>query len=208
MEFIGPRLRPGMRVLDVGCAAGVFLSMMRDRGCEPTGVEPEPAFAAHAREEFDLPVQQCLLEDAELADGSFDLVTASHVLEHTDSPSAFLTRLRELLTPNGLLFVEVPDLHQPRCSLRRVFHVAHRYNFTPSTLVRMVEKPGFEHIDLRALYRPGTVQVLAHRLDKPRSAEALVDSEDYRRTIRRLRWHRYGYYLSLMFIRRKLWRDV
>lgn len=201
LEVLEPIIRPGMRVLDVGCAAGTLLAALRDRGCQVTGVEPEPAFAAYSRDERGLTVHQCLLEEADLPPGAFDLVTVSHVLEHADSPRAFVDRLRGLLTDGGWLFVEVPNVLEPRCSSRRIFHVAHRTNFTPTTLRQMVETTGFRVEATRLLDGPGTVQVLAEKTEAPRDAGT---PEDWRAVVRRLHRHRYTYYLSGTFIRRKL----
>jgi len=201
LEVLEPVIRPGMRALDVGCAAGTLLVALRDRGCEVTGVEPEPAFAAYSREQCGLTVHQCLLEEADLPPGAFDLVTASHVVEHADSPRAFIRRLRDLLTDGGWLFVEVPNLLQPRCSSRRIFHVAHRTNFTPATLRQMVETAGFRIETTRLLDGPGAAQILAQKTEGPCEPGT---PEDWRAVVRRLRRHRYMYYVSGTFIRRKL----
>jgi len=41
----------------------------------------------------------------------FDLIVMVHALEHIPRPIEFLDALKSLLTPTGLLFIEVPDLH-------------------------------------------------------------------------------------------------
>lgn len=201
LAILEPILCPGMRALDVGCAAGTLLAALRERGCEVTGVEPEPAFAAYSRDERGLRVHECLLEEADLPPGTFHLVTLSHVLEHADSPRAFIGRLRELLADGGWLFIEVPNVLEPRCSSRRIFHVAHKTSFTPTTLRRMVERAGFRIEATRLLNGPGTVQMLA---EKAEASHETGTPEDWRAVVRRLRRHRYMYYVSGMFIRRKL----
>jgi len=203
MDVLSDLLQPGVRLLDVGCAAGRLLLPARERGCEVEGVEPERAFAEFTREAVGCPVHECLLEDAPLEPGSFDVIAASHVLEHTASPSAFLGRVCELLRPGGHVFVEVPDILQPRCSVRRVFHVAHRFNFTPTVLAALLSKSGFSVVRRRELRGPGAVQAVAVRSanggTRPHS-----EVEEYRKVLRALARHRYMYYLTGMFIRRKL----
>jgi SAM-dependent methyltransferase len=77
----------------------------------------------------------------------FDLVLARHVLEHTYDPTAFLRSLRELLTPEGILVIEVPSLDTP---LRRLFgkywdgyYVPyHPLHFTRESLALAIESAG------------------------------------------------------------------
>lgn len=41
-------------------------------------------------------------------DQNYDLVVISHVLEHTSNPVAFIANCTKLLSPGGILFIEVP----------------------------------------------------------------------------------------------------
>jgi len=67
--------RPG-RVLDVGCAAGYFLRVMRDEGWEVLGLEPSDAIRSLAVERLGPEaVRGGLLGEVELPAASFDLVT-------------------------------------------------------------------------------------------------------------------------------------
>ena len=43
-------IRPGMRILDVGCGAGSFLHVARELGASVMGVEPSPVAAERARQ--------------------------------------------------------------------------------------------------------------------------------------------------------------
>ncbi len=70
----------------------------------------------------------------------FDLVSMAHVLEHIPDPVAYLEKLRtDLLSPEGYLLLEVPNLYAHDC-----FEVAHLVSFSPNTLRQTVRKAGFE----------------------------------------------------------------
>ena len=43
------------------------------------------------------------------ARGSFDAILASHVLEHMPDPISFLTSAQQLLKPDGLVILALPD---------------------------------------------------------------------------------------------------
>jgi SAM-dependent methyltransferase len=100
--------RPG-RLLDVGCATGVFLDGMRRLGWSVQGVEPSAYAAGYARRRFGLDVYEGLLEDAALPAASFDAITMWDVLEHVHEPRPVLAELARLLRPGGVLVLSLPN---------------------------------------------------------------------------------------------------
>jgi 2-polyprenyl-3-methyl-5-hydroxy-6-metoxy-1,4-benzoquinol methylase len=86
-------------LLDVGCASGAFLRVMRDAGWDGDGVEPSESQFLRASKLLgdSANIQQCLLQDASLA-RDYDLVTLWDVLEHVTEPAEF--------SPAGYLALE------------------------------------------------------------------------------------------------------
>lgn len=135
------------RVLDVGCGKGLLLAALRDAGWEVCGTELSEVSGRYARSRG-IPVHQVPVEDAPLEDGSFDVVTLFHVLEHLTDPKRSLARIRALLRPDGFLVVEVPNIGSwyARAFGDIWFHYdvpRHLYHFDPATLRRMLETSGF-----------------------------------------------------------------
>lgn len=97
------------RVLDIGCATGMFLDGMRRLGWETQGIEPSETAAAYARERMGLDVVTGLLEDTHFPDASFDAVTMWDVLEHVHEPRAVLQEIARLLQPGGVLLLSLPN---------------------------------------------------------------------------------------------------
>ncbi len=97
------------RLLDVGCATGIFLDGMRTLGWDVAGVEPTTSAAAYARDRFGLDVFEGRLEDAPFADHSFDVITLWDVLEHVHEPKQVLDKIHQLLRPGGLLVMSLPN---------------------------------------------------------------------------------------------------
>jgi SAM-dependent methyltransferase len=94
-------------VLDVGCGTGEFLVELRRRGVEVQGLEPS-GFAARHAASLGLNVFQNGV--AEFSPGrTFDLITLWNVIEHMPDPAADLSRLRELLAPDGTIVILTPD---------------------------------------------------------------------------------------------------
>src|SRR5262245_60709209 len=74
-----PRWTGSGRLLDVGCAAGKFMRQMQEVGWTCTGIEFDPEAAALARQVTpDVFIGDPM--EAPFAPGSFDLVTAFHVI--------------------------------------------------------------------------------------------------------------------------------
>jgi 2-polyprenyl-3-methyl-5-hydroxy-6-metoxy-1,4-benzoquinol methylase len=109
----------GVHVLDVGAGIGTFLQMGRDRfGWNAVGTEVSTSAVRVARERYGLNLLLGRVEDLALPAGSFDLITLWHVLEHVPSPSLTLKLCHDLLHPNGLLAIAVPNDSDARRWLR------------------------------------------------------------------------------------------
>lgn len=106
------RYCPPSRLLDIGCASGMFLRQASDEGWNVVGIEPSRQLSQLAKENLDGrgEIIPATLQAAGLADADFDVVTMWDVLEHVPQPAEFLQTAVNLLRPGGHLFVNVPDL--------------------------------------------------------------------------------------------------
>jgi SAM-dependent methyltransferase len=112
-----------LRVLEVGCGAGKFLSSLsqdlpRHRY---TGLEPNPAALEHARR--NAPAVQFFSGSAEqlpFEAESFDAVLALDVLEHVQDPDRVLSEIARVLVPRGLVHCFIP------CEAQSIHGIAHR----------------------------------------------------------------------------------
>jgi SAM-dependent methyltransferase len=160
-EFVKRRraiehLQPRGRLLDVGCATGLFLHEMQQAGWEVVGVEPNLGAARYAQERFALPVEIGTLRNVRLTDESFDVVTLWDVLEHLHTPWQDLVQVRRLLKNNGLLVLSLPNLESLE---RRWFGPTwlgwdlprHLYSFPRPALVSALAELGFHVEQIRCI---------------------------------------------------------
>jgi SAM-dependent methyltransferase len=139
--------------LDVGCGDGRFLRVM-----EKNGVPREKAYGLELDEAVvktlagaGYPVFCERVEDCtRIPEGTIDLATMFHVIEHVDDPGRVVGRVAGWLAPGGVFAVETPNLD----SLDRRwfrdrywggYHIPRHWNlFTPATLGRLLTDHGLE----------------------------------------------------------------
>jgi len=117
------RHRSSGSLLDVGTGTGQFLSIARE-SFTVLGTEVSESAVRIARNKYGLDVKQGQVEDIQF-DTQFDVITLFHVLEHVPNPLPTLQRCRELLNPDGILVVAVPnDLLGSKAILKRLLALA------------------------------------------------------------------------------------
>jgi glycosyltransferase involved in cell wall biosynthesis/SAM-dependent methyltransferase len=101
------RIRPGQKILDVGCSSGLLAEQVRRRGHYVAGVDV--AEEAGVRERVDDFHLWDLDRGVPDVDGHFDVVIAADVIEHVREPVALLRDLAATLVPGGLMIVSTPN---------------------------------------------------------------------------------------------------
>lgn len=133
------------RVLDVGCGDGTFLRAAKMRGWLGVGTE-------QIVEEFhdsDLELYGDLADVKATCDAeSFDAITIWHTLEHFRNPRQILQQIFELLAPEGVLLIAVPDARgwQARFFGKFWFHLdvpRHLFHFGIESLALLLRQCGF-----------------------------------------------------------------
>ena len=140
------------RLLDVGCACGRFLEIMRSAGWRVEGLEV-CAPAAEACRRNGLEVRTATLAESELPPGRCEAVTMFYVLEHLRDPVGGLRKLHAALKPGGLCLARVPDTTPivrllKRFGRRTELYDApyHLYDYAPGVLARVFREAGFRNV--------------------------------------------------------------
>jgi SAM-dependent methyltransferase len=165
---LAPLLRPGSRVLEIGCASGSLLSVIRGHGHQVTGVDLSASFAQAAKARHDLEVRVGDFLDLELPLRHFDALLAIGTVGNFRDPARCLARCRELLAPGGALVFNFPDADSRWV---RLLYRDRFWMFTPSVSTFMtargcigaVSRAGFEGIRVaRDRQRPSLRKLLHH----------------------------------------------
>src|ERR1041385_1853392 len=104
------QLTQGRRLLDVGCATGFFMEAAAQEGFEVRGVEFSKVAISLARPDIQSRIV-CGDVNALRSQTSdkFDVVTAFDIIEQVQDPANFLTEIRDMVVPGGVLAISSPD---------------------------------------------------------------------------------------------------
>jgi 2-polyprenyl-3-methyl-5-hydroxy-6-metoxy-1,4-benzoquinol methylase len=142
-----------LRILDVGCGTGLNASHLAARGHTVVGTDVSSVAIEKFRQNGFAGIV-CDMEKAggvPLPDAGFDLVFASEVIEHIADTSTFLTELRRLVRPGGLLVLSTPNsafwpyrlLALAGRTPSEVQHPGHVRFFSKRSLARAIQSAGF-----------------------------------------------------------------
>lgn len=140
-------------ILDIGCATGQFLAVLKARGFNNIqGAEPSPRCADIARELYGIEVLTAPLGSPELKTRykeHYSLISLIAVVEHLREAKATLSSLLPLLERDGLLLIEVPNAGRfadfENAPFQQ-FSTEHINFFTQNSLDNLMAKLGMERV--------------------------------------------------------------
>jgi len=126
------------RYLDVGCSTGFVVEAAQANGWKAAGIDLNPSAIEFGRSRA-LDLRTVALEDAGLAAGTFDAVSLFDVLEHLLDPGRTLRACVDLLAPDGILFLYVPNFDSASrllmgANAHFIWPTHHLNYYTPTTI--------------------------------------------------------------------------
>ena len=108
------------KLLDIGCASGLFLYAAKEEGWCPTGIDVSEKMTRHCRDAFGVPTYLGQYHTLDLSEGGpFDVIYCSHVIEHILNPNEWMEKFRADLKADGLLCLNVPNQYSADRVLKR-----------------------------------------------------------------------------------------
>lgn len=157
--------RPVDRLLDLGCHGGyltAYLKQITNAGAvRAYDLSPDAiAYARRAHPGIDFVVVDLHLGLPD-ATGTYDVVTAFDVLEHLVDPPSLVREVRRVLHPRGRFIIAVPNESRlfkviwwwwTTFARGKVWDETHLHEFTPASLVDIVDGAGFRKITERRIH--------------------------------------------------------
>jgi SAM-dependent methyltransferase len=151
------------RALEIGCASGENLPLLRSVGYLAHGIEFSPSHTVSAP----LPEgvkNRYLLDLGPDEHGAYDLLISFNYLEHQPDARAFLQQCHALLADGGKLLLTVPNLEYLLASQSAHEFVAdHLLYFTSETLETALRVTGFTLTDRQIINNQYDIQVIAEK---------------------------------------------
>ncbi len=146
LKYVRPN-RQRIKLLDIGCGTGNFLSQLDENLFDTHGLEPVAEAVASAKKRG-INVLHGNVPLTPIGQAEYDVVTLWHVLEHIDQPDQALSRIHAALAPEGILVISTPNTRSLACTHGREFwfHLdapRHLHLFNENNLARLLEKTGF-----------------------------------------------------------------
>jgi len=168
-EWISRHLTKGARVMDLGYGDGVIFSRLmaaaHSMELSVTLVEGSPSLVKRAQKAF--PNARVVLSYfEEFSREKFDIIIASHVLEHVTEPVALISQHKNQLSRNGKLVGVVPNSESVHRRLAvqmgiqsavdtlspRDIEVGHLRVYNEDTLTRDLQSGGFQVLAIRGFF--------------------------------------------------------
>jgi|SaaInlStandDraft_2_1057019.scaffolds.fasta_scaffold30788_2 ubiquinone biosynthesis O-methyltransferase len=167
------KLVEGKKILDVGCAAGDLSKKLADKGFLVHAIDVLGESIKIAKEFFNSPnityeVRDILKNPFE--EKSFDCITFLETIEHVENPAVFFKTFHRILSDNGHLIISTPNStslknmlyalsYRKKLKQKQVIkeiseeqlntgtHIEHIYNWDFPTLVRLLDRSGFDVVE-------------------------------------------------------------
>ncbi len=174
----------GKDVLDVGCATGDLTKKIAQKGFKVHGIDVLKSSIEIAMDFNSVPNASYevrdLLKDPFL-ENSFDCIAFLETIEHVESPSLYLRAFHKILRPGGYVILSTPNATSLKNLLYALSYrrrekqnkiaeeialeprnigtqLEHIYNWDFPTLIRLLDRCGFDHVD-HAFARAGPIVI-------------------------------------------------
>jgi 2-polyprenyl-3-methyl-5-hydroxy-6-metoxy-1,4-benzoquinol methylase len=169
-KFLRPFITDARRrtLLDIGGSTGVVAAhFAREFGLEGTVIDPAPLEIEQAQR-LGLETISGLVEHHDFSKRRFDIVTICQTVDHLLDIAGTLARVRQLLTDDGVLFIDIVDFRAAylrNWSVEDAIKIDHPYYLTEPTILAYLGSAAFEvlrsdyaadHLHVSYVCRPAT----------------------------------------------------
>jgi SAM-dependent methyltransferase len=158
VQMLSDHLRPGMRILEIGCGTGYFTRELTRRGADIVAIDVSPDLLEIAKANSSAPNVRYEIQNAcalTYSDATFDSVVGSSILHHLEIEDA-LREIYRVLKPAGTIYFTEPNMLNPQIAIQKnVPWIKRRLGDSPDetaffrwSLRRLLEQAGYGDIQI------------------------------------------------------------
>ena len=144
------------KVLEIGCGYGFLVNELKTAGYTVDGIEISDSRREIAKEICQKNIFNINLMEDNIPNNmrqKYDAILLFQVLEHIINPKIFLKNIKELLSSDGIVIIEVPNLNDHLLKLCNQYNQffwqrAHLSYFSPLILKSLFKELGFKNINV------------------------------------------------------------
>lgn len=194
----------GKSVFEVGCTAGGILQLFKEKGASVVeGIDLESDYVNYGKEKFSINIQTSSIYDYD-NDKKYDIVILRHVLEHLADPIKALKKIKNILSDDGILYVEVPSSFSMGITknMHANFIYYHPVIYSPQTLINALQKSGLAKFSKNQLQRRSHMRLLA-RKTKNKNSSTSFKRENYMKVYLLYYLYHYTTFIRKLYYRSK-----
>ena len=147
-------VKPDFDVIELGCAYGYFLNMIKDKTRSHIGFDVSREGIEYAKKELGLKATVTDFLDYKVKPNSIDSIFMWDVAEHLTYPDKYFKKIAEVLKPGGHVALTTGNIEafvpRRRGGKWRMIHPpTHVYYFSPKTIGLLMEKYGLETVSVK-----------------------------------------------------------
>ena len=136
----------GNKVLEIGCNTGFALHGLQQLGYDVSGTDLSETAIQFGKERYNLQQLYCSEFPPPKYMGTFDVVIASHIIEHVVSPKDFVAQCARFLKKGGLYIIRTPNARSLGIRLLKTHYPVfcppiHLNYFSQATLSSLLHGP-------------------------------------------------------------------
>jgi ubiquinone/menaquinone biosynthesis C-methylase UbiE len=158
VKMIGGHLKPGMRILELGCGTGYFTRELVRSGADIVAIDVSPDLLEIARANCSAPNVRYDVQNAyalTYPDATFDSVVGSSILHHLEIKEA-LREIYRVLKPSGTIYFTEPNMLNPQIAIQKNVPWIKRWlgdspdetAFFRWSLRRLLEQTGYANVQV------------------------------------------------------------
>ncbi|MGO4222720.1 methyltransferase domain-containing protein [Lysobacter sp. TAF61] len=147
---------PSARAVELGCAHGSFVALMKQCGFQASGVEMSPWVVELGKKTFGIDIELGPVENLDIEPGSIDVIAMMDVMEHLPDPVATMSHCLSLLKPDGILLIQMPEFREgmqfetlvesKSSFMEQLKEDEHLYLYSKRSAVEFFHRLGADHV--------------------------------------------------------------